>query len=41
MKVITKDFQILEGVHEFEFKPGINMVIGPNASGKSSLLIRL
>ena len=37
MKVITNNFQILEGRNEFEFKPGINLIVGPNASGKSSL----
>lgn len=37
MKVTTKDFQILEGENTFEFKKGINLVVGPNASGKSSL----
>ena len=37
MKVITKDFQILEGENTFNFNKGINMVVGPNGSGKSSL----
>lgn len=37
MKVITKDFQILSGINTFEFNKGINLIIGSNASGKSSL----
>ena len=37
MKVILNDFQILEGENTFEFPEGINVVVGPNASGKSSM----
>lgn len=37
MKVILNDFQILEGTHSFDFPSGINVIVGPNASGKSSL----
>ena len=37
MQVITKDFQILEGENKFDFPAGVNLVVGPNASGKSSL----
>lgn len=37
MKVILNNFQILEGQNTFEFNTGINVVVGPNASGKSSM----
>ena len=37
IKLTTKDFQILEGDNTFDFDTGINMVVGPNASGKSSI----
>lgn len=37
MKVTLNNFQILEGTHCFDFKEGINVIVGPNASGKSSL----
>ena len=37
MKVITEDFQILRDNNEFEFNPGINIIVGCNGSGKSSL----
>lgn len=37
MKVITNNFQALEGTNEFIFNKGINVIVGPNASGKSSL----
>lgn len=37
MKVTLNNFQILEGTHTFEFNNGINVIVGPNASGKSSL----
>ena len=37
MKVITKDFQILNGEHEFEFPVGVTVIQGESASGKSSL----
>ena len=36
MKVILEDFQILKGKTEFEFPVGITVIVGPNASGKSS-----
>lgn len=36
MKVILEDFQILKGKNEFEFPVGITVIVGPNASGKSS-----
>lgn len=41
MKITTTNFQILEGKNEFEFKEGINVIVGPNASGKSSLFYAL
>lgn len=41
MKITTKDFQILEGINTFEFSQGINVIVGPNASGKSSLFYAL
>ena len=37
MRIITEDFQILKDTNEFEFNPGINIIIGCNGSGKSSL----
>lgn len=37
MKVTLSNFQILEGENTFEFPEGINVVVGPNASGKSSM----
>ena len=37
MKVITKDFQRLKGVNEFEFPVGITIVQGRSGSGKSTL----
>ena len=37
MKIITEDFQILKGINEFEFNSGINIIVGCNGSGKSSL----
>ena len=36
MKVTLEDFQILKGKNEFEFPVGITVIVGPNASGKSS-----
>ena len=37
MKLITKDFQILKGTHEFEFPVGITVIQGKNGSGKTTL----
>lgn len=37
MKLKLTDFQILEGTNTFEFNQGINLLLGPNASGKSSI----
>lgn len=37
MKIILNNFQILEGENVLEFNEGINVVVGPNASGKSSM----
>lgn len=37
MKIKLNNFQILEGENTFEFNSGINVVVGPNASGKSSM----
>ncbi len=37
MKVITKDFQILQGQHTFEFPVGITVIQGKTGSGKTTL----
>ena len=37
MKVITKDFQILQGEHTFEFPVGITVIQGKTGSGKTTL----
>lgn len=37
MKLITKDFQILKGKHEFEFPVGITVIQGKTGSGKSTV----
>ena len=33
-----RDFMAFRGFHNFEFKDGINSIVGGNASGKSSLI---
>lgn len=37
MKVTLNNFQILEGQNTLEFIEGVNVLVGPNASGKSSI----
>ena len=37
MKIITKDFQSLAGINEFEFPVGITIIQGKSGSGKSTL----
>ena len=37
MKLKIENFQSLEGVNNFEFKPGITMIVGSSNSGKTAL----
>lgn len=38
VKIIDRDFQSRAGVETVTFQPGINLLVGANGSGKSSLL---
>lgn len=37
LKVTLNNFQIFEGEQEFDFEPGLTVITGPNASGKSTI----
>ncbi|MCK5661275.1 MAG: AAA family ATPase, partial [Methanosarcinales archaeon] len=38
MDLKIKNIGGLAGTHDYDLKPGVNRITGPNASGKSSLI---